>query len=184
MNDTISAINYNISRSLIKYVEDIISPHEEIGEHGYVEGKLIRKDIAEHLKTHPQLDSVAHIEYHGGQYFLWRRKEWDKLYRSKQLKSKEENIHRTRLIQNEKRFTNAFRKLRQKYIKIQDDEVAMMELLRMWIDDAGDGDTTAELQLSKLGFFDGMEEDVQQLEELRENLEAYKVRKAEERFNY
>ena len=176
--------DYTLRTDIKSMIEFVMSPHEELGAHGYVEGKQITERLAALFQSHQFFSEFGHIEPVGNRFYLWRKKEWDTLYRNRQLRAKEDELNRVRIIQNESRFTRAFEKLRKKYIKIQDDKIAMLELLKMWIEDVAEGSDIYKHELEKLGFFDGIEEDAQKLEELKIDLEAYRARMSESQFNH
>jgi hypothetical protein len=154
-------------------IEFILSPNELVSNDGISNFMPIHRVWANKLRLHPQFEKFGHIEESqsasGKIYMLYRRVDYDNLYRNKMLARKKNEIQTIRHLQFEERLNRCLDRILKWYPNLSKDKSLAIMLIKTWVEDYKTNEESMDM-LNKFHYFDGMEDDEQQIEQLNQEM--------------
>lgn len=172
------------------YIDDLLSPREEVTVNGACDSALIKRSIVDRLIAHPQFHKYGFIQGLGTKdnretynrmgervYVLWRLKEWNALAVNKHLKLKRWDLEHTKRKREEERYEKAINTYIEIYFdpkrtgkRVDRSRVAMQILL--WLEEYSDN-IDYQKKLERLGYFVDRETALREVEAMENELQDY-----------
>lgn len=164
--------------SITELIEAFISPREQLSKEGFVGGIQVQERFALKLQQHPQFAKNGHIErrkdeFGNTKYYLFRLSDWNSTYYQTQLKRKVSEIQTVESIARAKRFDATLEKMFRYIPKLQHNKSLAVLLLELWLTDYEFNDE-CRANLQRFGYFQGIENEEAQHDELKQQLEEWK----------
>ena len=176
--------------SIQTYIEDILSPREEVAVNGVCDSALIKRSLVDRLIAHPQFHKFGFIQGLGTKdnpnvynrigervYVLWRLKEWNALTINKAIKLKRWDLEHTKRRKEDERVENAIKNYVQIFFNPQ--RTGMRVNLKMvgiqiltWIEYAGESEEYRK-NLDKIGYYIDRETTLKEIAAMEEELTKY-----------